>query len=279
MQDRGLRTAVARQKSVKSHMLGREARRSRRGIEGRHRSLGYALAFCCSCTLNPALAQTQPRAVIELFTSQGCSSCPAADKLLGELTEDSSLVTMSVPIDYWDYLGWKDTLANPHNTIRQKAYAHIRGDGQIYTPQAVVNGSVHALGSDRAAIEYAIAKTRKAGAMSLPALSLTFANGRIEIAAPQATETPRSAEAWLWALTKTATIAITRGENKGRTVTYHNVARQRLKLGDWNGERSTWSVPVQTLAGQDVDEVAVLLQSGTPEKPKMILGAALSQIR
>jgi hypothetical protein len=115
--------------------------------------------------------------------------------------------------------------------------------------------------------------------MSAPALSLTLANGRIEIAAAQATDTGRSAEAWLWALTKTATVAIARGENKGRTITYHNVARQRLKLGDWNGERSTWSVPVQTLAGEGINEVAVLLQSGTLEKPKMILGAALSDIR
>jgi hypothetical protein len=260
-------------------MFGWETLRGKRGIERRHRPLGYVLAFCCSCTVAPALAQTQPRAVIELFTSQGCSSCPPADKLLAEMAQDSSLVTMSVPIDYWDYLGWKDTLANHFNTVRQKAYAHIRGDGQVYTPQAVVNGGTHVLGSDRDAIEHAIAKTRKAGAMSLPALSLTVANGRIEIAAPQINDMGRSAEAWLWALTKTATIVITRGENKGRTITYHNVARQRLKLGDWNGERSTWTVPIQTLTGQDVNEVAVLLQSGTQEKPKMILGAALSEIR
>jgi hypothetical protein len=260
-------------------MLGREILRGKQGIESRHRLLGCALAFLCSCIFTPAWAQTEPRAVIELFTSQGCSSCPPADKLLGELAEDSSLVTMSVPIDYWDYLGWKDTLANRHNTVRQKAYAHVRGDGQVYTPQAVVNGSVHVLGSDRAAIEHAIAKSRKAGAMSAPALSLSFANGRIEIAAAQVPDTGRTAEAWLWALTKTATVAIARGENKGRTITYHNVARQRVKLGDWNGERSTWSVPVQTLAGDGVDEVAVLLQSGTLEKPKMILGAAVSDIR
>ena len=118
-------------------------------------------------------AQAEPRAVIELFTSQGCSSCPAADKLLGELAADPSLVPISVPIDYWDYLGWKDTLADPRNTARQKAYAHVRGDGQIYTPQVVVNGSVHALGSDKSAIEQAIAKSRKNGAMSLPPVTLT----------------------------------------------------------------------------------------------------------
>jgi hypothetical protein len=279
MRLRRLRLPPSPPKKRKPQMLGRETLRGKQVIEMGHRALGYALAFLCSCTLAPVGAQSPPRAVIELFTSQGCSSCPPADKLLGELAEDPSLVTLSVPIDYWDYLGWKDTLANHHNTVRQKAYAHVRGDGQVYTPQAVVNGGVHVLGSDRAAIEHAIAKTRKAGAMSGPAPSLTFANGRIEIVAPQATDTGASAEAWLWALTKTATIAIARGENKGRTITYHNVARQRLKLGDWNGERSTWSVPAQTLAGQGADEVAVLLQSGTLEKPKIILGAAFSDIR
>src|ERR1700674_199157 len=87
-----------------------------------------------------------PRALLELFTSQGCSSCPAADKLLGELAADPSLVPISVPIDYWDYLGWKDTLADPRNTARQKAYAHVRDDGQVYTPQGVVNGSLQVLG-------------------------------------------------------------------------------------------------------------------------------------
>jgi hypothetical protein len=101
----------------------------------------------------------EPRALLELFTSQGCSSCPAADKLLGELAADPSLVAISVPIDYWDYLGWKDTLASPAHSARQRAYARVRGDRQVYTPQIVVNGAMHALGSDRAAIERAIAQT------------------------------------------------------------------------------------------------------------------------
>src|SRR5271167_2001384 len=108
---------------------------------------------------NCAVARAEPRAVVELFTSQGCSSCPPADKLLGEFAADPSLVAVSVPIDYWDYLGWKDTLASPGHTARQRAYAHVRGDRQVYTPQIVVNGSVHVLGSDRAAVDKAIAQT------------------------------------------------------------------------------------------------------------------------
>src|SRR5713101_7055981 len=182
-----------------------------------HRCLAYALAaVCCSSVLCASARAQPPRSVVELFTSQGCSSCPSADKLLGELAGDPSLIAISVPIDYWDYLGWKDTLADPRNTARQKDYAHARGDGQVYTPQAVVNGSIHALGSDKAAIEHAIDKTRGNGAVSLVPVSLAFAEGRINLSLPQATDGPASAEAWLCGLIKTATIAIARGENKGR---------------------------------------------------------------
>src|ERR1043166_9009946 len=93
----------------------------------------------------------EPRAVVELFTSQGCSSCPPADRLLGELARDPTLVAMSLPIDYWDYIGWKDTLAKPRHTVRQRFYARTRGDGDVYTPQVVINGVSHAVGNDKAA--------------------------------------------------------------------------------------------------------------------------------
>ena len=244
--------------------------------------LAYAVAVVFTSTAPQAFAQTAPRAVVELFTSQGCSSCPAADKLLGQLAADPSLVPISVPIDYWDYLGWKDTLADPRHTARQKAYAYARGDGQVYTPQAVVNGSLHALGSDRSAIEHAIAKSRKIGAMSLPAVKLAVADGRLHVAVPDAADPRAVAEVWLCGLVKAATVAIGRGENKGRTVTYNNVVRRWIKLGDWSGKANAWSVPVQTLKGDDkgegIDEAAVLVQSGTKEKPKAILGAALAAL-
>jgi hypothetical protein len=241
------------------------------------RCLAYAAVVICSVAPH-ASAQAEPRAVIELFTSQGCSSCPAADKLLGELAADPSLVPISVPIDYWDYLGWKDTLADPRNTARQKGYAHVRGDGQIYTPQVVVNGSVHALGSDKSAIEQAIAKSRKNGAMSLSAVTLTLTDGKLNVAVPDVVQGETGGEVWVFGLVKAATIAIGRGENKGRTVTYHNVVRRWIKLGDWNGKANAWSIPVQKLKGDGVDEAAVVVQSGTAEKPKAILGGTLAAI-
>ena len=248
--------------------------------------LTYAVVVVCSSVAPhssaraepPANAQAQPRAVIELFTSKGCSSCPAADKLLGELTADRSLVPISVPIDYWDYLGWKDTLADPRNTARQKAYAHARGDGQVYTPQVVVNGSVHALGSDKSTIELAIAKSRKSGTMSLSPVTLALGDGRLNIAVPDVADGRVSAEVWLFGLVKAATVTIGRGENKGRTVTYNNVVRRWIKLGDWTGKANSWSIPVQSLKGDGIDEAAVLVQSGTTEKPKAILGATLAAL-
>src|SRR5580658_10135864 len=126
-------------------------------------------------------AHADPRAVVELFTSQGCSSCPPADKIIGELARDPSIIAMSMPIDYWDYLGWKDTLADARFSARQKAYSQARGDRDVYTPQVVVNGSVHVIGSDLAGIESAIADTDKAqGVMSVP-ISMTLAGKQINV--------------------------------------------------------------------------------------------------
>ena len=126
-----------------------------------YRHITFAAALICTSPIALTAASAgEPRAVIELFTSQGCSSCPPADKLLGELAQDPSLLTMSLAVDYWDYLGWKDTLALHGHSNRQRAYADARGDREVYTPQVVVNGVVHVLGSDKAAIENAIAQTQ-----------------------------------------------------------------------------------------------------------------------
>src|SRR5436189_2219533 len=114
-------------------------------------------------------AHAEPRAVVELFTSQGCSSCPPADKILGELAKDPSVIALSMPIDYWDYLGWKDTLADSRFSARQKAYSHMRGDRDVYKPQVTVNGAAHVIGSDRSRIEGAIGETGKRDrGMSVP---------------------------------------------------------------------------------------------------------------
>src|SRR3982750_105152 len=122
-----------------------------------------ALGLCAIvAVIRPA--EADPRAVVELFTSQGCSSCPPADKVIGDLAKDPSVIALSMPIDYWDYLGWKDTLADSRFTARQKAYPHMRGDRDVYPPQVVVNGETQVIGSDVGLINTAIDQTKKVGA-------------------------------------------------------------------------------------------------------------------
>jgi hypothetical protein len=219
------------------------------------------------------------RALLELFTSQGCSSCPAADKLLGEFTADQSLVALSLPIDYWDYLGWKDTLASPAHSARQRAYARMRGDRQVYTPQIVVNGSMHALGSDKAAIEHAIAQTdQKSGVMSVP-VSMTVDGNGLNVKVESAENPFNAGEVWLCPLAKAVAVAIGRGENRGRTITYHNVVRGWRKLGDWTGAASSWNIPMSEIKTDGVDAAAVMVQEGTRDKPGIILGAAYTPLQ
>src|SRR5919201_326871 len=116
-------------------------------------ALGVGALGVCAIIAVIRPAHADPKAVVELFTSQGCSSCPPADKLLGDLAKDPSVIALSMPIDYWDYLGWKDTLADSRFSARQRAYSRTRGDREVSTPQAVVNGEVHVIGSDRSSIE------------------------------------------------------------------------------------------------------------------------------
>jgi len=250
-----------------------------------YRHIAFAGALICTASaLPPAAGAAEPRAVIELFTSQGCSSCPAADKLLAELSRDSTLVTLSLPVDYWDYLGWKDTLALHGHSNRERAYADARGDREVYTPQVVVNGLVPVLGSDKAAIEHAIAQTRQSATpLTLP-VTLTVADGKISVNVPAAAAGEQaSAEVWLCPITGKTQVAIERGENRGHTLTYTNVVRRWVKLGVWTGKAETFSVPLANLAGaefslQDIDRVAVVVQNGVAAKPGLMLGAAVANL-
>jgi hypothetical protein len=224
------------------------------------------------------LARAAPRALLELFTSQGCSSCPPADKLLGEFAKDPSVVALSLPIDIWDYLGWKDTLALTGHSARQRAYAEMRGDRQVYTPQVIVNGSMHALGSDRAAIERVIAQTdRNPAIMSVPVL-LSTTDGDLTVTVKPVPGGHPNGEVWLCPISSAIEVSVGRGENRGRTITYHNVVRAWRKLGNFTGTESTWSVPLAGLETGEVDAAAVMVQEGTHAQPGVVLGAAFSPL-
>jgi hypothetical protein len=225
-------------------------------------------------------AHAEPRAVVELFTSQGCSSCPPADKIIGELSRDPSVIALSMPIDYWDYLGWKDTLADSRFSARQKAYSQMRGDRDVYTPQVVVNGSAHVIGSDRAGIEGAISNTKKSdGVMSVP-VSMTLAGKQLNVSVAASHGGPAAShgEIWICAISKSIPISIGRGENRGHEVTYYNVVRNLLKVGDWNGAAGSWTVPLENISRDGVDAAVVYVQDGNREKPGPMLGAAFTSL-
>jgi hypothetical protein len=241
------------------------------------RWLTYAvIAACSGSAATPVLAG--PRALLELFTSQGCSSCPAADRLLGQLIADPSLIAISLPITVWDYLGWHDTLADPRYTSRWQGYSKARGDRQQYTPQVVVNGAAHAIGSDQAAIEKAIAKTQANKAIMSVDVNAARAGDTLDITLPEGAPIVPAAVSVL-AIARAISVNITRGENRGRTITYYHVARRMLHLGPWTAASHHWTVAVRDLAGEGIESAAVLVQTGSVEKPDFMLGAAMASLR
>jgi hypothetical protein len=220
-------------------------------------------------TVSPPVAAAPPQAVVELFTSQGCSSCPPADAILLELARRPDLIAVTLPVDYWDYLGWKDTLSQPTFGARQRAYAHMRGDRQVYTPQVIVNGAKPCLGSNRAEIEHTIASNGGAG---LPVnVTTTERDNKVVIEVDGSTQRP--ADLWILPVLRLRTVAIARGENRGRTGTYANVVRGFVRVGEWHGGPARFEVPLPE-ARKEADGYVVLLQAAHGAKPGVILGAA-----
>lgn len=237
-----------------------------------------AVGLCLTVALaGPAAAQ--PRAVVELFTSQGCSSCPPADKILGDLARDPSVIALTLPIDYWDYLGWKDTLADARFSARQKAYSQMRGDREVYTPQAIVNGAVPVVGSNRTEIESAIRNGGRGGAMMVPvSVAVNGKEIKVSVAAALPGEVAKHGEVWICSVAKAVPITIGRGENSGQQIVYHNVVRNLLKVGDWSGGPGQWSVPLENVSGEGVDAAAVYVQNGSRDRPGAMLGAAFTSL-
>jgi hypothetical protein len=192
-----------------------------------------ALALGAGALLAPRIAMAAPihPTLIELFTSQGCSSCPPADKIAAELAKNPNNLVVSLNVDYWDYLGWRDTLAKAEYSQRQYDYAKSRGDGSVYTPQMVINGSTHAVGSNLRDV-----KSRMAEATTpAVALSLDITSKDIKIEIPK-TSYDGEATLWLMAIESEVTQKIERGENAGKDVVYINVVRNLVPATMWKGE-------------------------------------------
>lgn len=218
-------------------------------------------------------SDTPIRAVLELFTSQGCSSCPPADVVLKDYANDPTVIALSLPVDYWDYLGWKDTFASPRNSDRQRAYAKARGDGAIYTPQIVVNGTLHANGALKADIENAIDLTSKNSAQTRVPLRFWQENNTLNIAAgwaPDGTEV-REATIWLAAVQMSGTVDIQKGENAGQALIYTNIVRELTPIGLWKGKPLMIQIPRSAVMQATTQKSVVLVQEG---KAGPIIGAA-----
>jgi hypothetical protein len=233
-----------------------------------------AAVFAAKPSRAESPARTVPgNTVLELFTSQGCSSCPPADALLAELAEKPGIVALSYSVDYWNYLGWHDTLSSAANSDRQREYAKARGDGRVYTPQVVVDGILHVNGSDEKAIDQAMqdAATRLAG-VRVP-VSMRGEGDTLVItvgAAPDDSHT-RNATIWLAVAKEKETVSVTRGENRGRTLSYHHPVRELSPVGMWKGDAMTLRLPLRDLKTMGGDCVMALVQV---ENSGPILGAA-----
>lgn len=215
-------------------------------------------------------AQAQPRpAVIELFTSEGCSSCPPAETYLGELAQRPDVLALAFHVDYWDDLGWRDRFEVTEATPRQRLYAKALRLPSIYTPQLIVDGRADFVGSNRAAISEALAEPRHG-----VAVAFAMHDGDIQIDVG-AQDGGGPCDVLLVAYLHSATSPIGRGENAGRTLTEFNIVRSIQNLGPWNGQPRQYHAPLKRLPS-DATDVAVLVQSAGQGS---VVGAATHALR
>jgi len=214
-----------------------------------------------------ATAATHQPVVVELFTSQGCWSCPPADALLGELAGRADIIALAYHVDYWDYIGWKDVFGSPLCTQRQQAYAAFMGKKMVYTPQMVIGGRFDAVGSNRKKVEAAIVEARAAG-LTLAVTPLDAATQRVRVAGPA----PAGGATVLAVhFLPQAETVVSRGENAGKTLIEYNIVRDLQPLGRFTGGEVTYQIVEDNPAGEQ-RACAILVQD---DATGAILGAAL----
>ena len=210
-----------------------------------------------------------PKAVLELFTSQGCSSCPPADALLDELGARPDVLALAYHVDYWDYIGWADTFGAEAHSDRQRAYAKAWKAPRIFTPQLVVNGTNGVVGSRRGDVGKAVSAA-KLGV----SVELNPTDDMLEISIPGAAGFTESV-VWLVCFRDRVDVAIERGENKGKTIAYTHIVVNRQVLGMWDPVAGAQlKMPLKDVMADGADGIAVLVQGETDGLPGPILGAA-----
>lgn len=215
----------------------------------------------------------EPKGVVELFTSQGCVSCPPADAALKKLVEQGDVVALSYHVDYWNYLGWADTLSSKENTERQYGYAHAFGRSGVYTPQAVVNGREHLIGTDIGAINGKMEQMRNGGQGLTVPVKAAMNGEEIEInIGPGAGK----ADIVLAYFTKKEKVDVLKGENTGKQMEYWHAVYDVQTVGMWDGKDMKITVPARTMGKSKKDGCAILLQTSKPGgEPAAIIGATV----
>lgn len=243
------------------------------------RGLRMAAMLFAAWSATAALAAAgdigEPEGVVELFTSQGCNSCPPADAVLEDLTRSGKLVTLGYHVDYWDYLGWKDTLASSDNTERQKSYARSFGIRSVYTPQAVLNGRAHVNGAKRKSVVESLDAMRGKGQGLTVRLKVTRVEDSVMIDAEGSESGVGNAHLVLVYFDAMRAVEIERGENKGQSINYVNPVTDIQTAGMWHGKAVRFELPSSEIEKKK-GGCAVLLQVVSKDGlPGPILGAAI----
>lgn len=196
--------------------------------------------------------------LLELFTSQGCSSCPPADRLAAKLDREGEFIVISRPVDYWDRLGWKDTFASPANTALQRTYAQrgLAGYNGVYTPQTVVDGLLGEVGSSERAIRRFAREAARVKSAAIRVLKRE--DGGYGVGLGGTTEA--AAELVLLGVSRSETVAIGRGENGGRRITYTNVLIGEQRIASWKGDKASHRIARTALNMQGADRYALVLR-------------------
>ncbi len=233
-----------------------------------------AIALTLGASAAHAQQATQPKGIVELFTSQGCSSCPPADKALETLAREGEVVALSYHVDYWNYLGWADTLASKDNTDRQYAYARMFGRNGVYTPQAVLNGREHINGADLSGIRQRIAALPGEGKGLEVPVNVEVKNDELRISVGPGEGKANIVIAYF---ERQRTINIDKGENRGKTVNYWHAVTDMETIGMWEGKETNLILPADMLKKKKTSGgCAVLLQRmRTADTPGAILGATV----
>jgi len=236
-------------------------------------SLGLVGAMAALCIADRAEAQTPPPGnpvVVELFTSQGCSSCPPADALLGELARLPNVVALAFHVDYWDSIGWRDRYEIPTAAARQVRYVDALSLSSAFTPQIVIDGRASYVGSDRRRILAALAQQRQE---QVPVV-VEVSPSELTISLPERAG-QSGYDVNLAAYLPEATTAIGRGENSGRTLAEFNIVREFRRAATWDGKPKVLRLPLASFPA-DATRVAVLLQKSNQGS---IVGSAVATLR